>query len=161
MSTTSSSSTDAHLPLPDLRPQEVSRILGVSTDTLYNWRKSSAGPPWVRRGNAIFYSRTGLTDWQRAQHEHHDQTQSNFRPKDVSSILSIDQSTLTKWRSTGVGPPWVTIGHTIVYPKDDFHHWFNTLRNRTAVQQALLVLSTRQLDDDDIDQLRDIVSHYD
>lgn len=161
MTTHPSSSTDTRLPAPDLRPQEVAHILGVSTDTLYNWRKSSAGPPWVRRGNAIFYSRTGLEEWQNAQHEHHDQTQANFRPKDVATILSINQSTLTKWRSTGTGPPWITVGHTIVYPKDDFHHWFNTLRNRTAVQQALHVLSTTPLDDADRDKLRDILSHRD
>jgi len=37
--------------------------------------------------------------------------------------LKVTSRTTRKWRQAGEGPPWATIGATILYPIDDFHAW--------------------------------------
>lgn len=56
-------------PLPSitdlLAPDEVARLLGVTTKTLANWRARSTGPDYVRVAGRIFYRRDAyLRYWQ-------------------------------------------------------------------------------------------------
>ncbi len=48
-------------PLPSisdlLPPDDVARLLGVTTKTLANWRARSTGPDYVRVAGRIFYCR--------------------------------------------------------------------------------------------------------
>lgn len=42
---------------------EAARFLAISIRTLQAWRTKGAGPPFVRLGRAVRYSRHALIDW--------------------------------------------------------------------------------------------------
>jgi len=47
-----------------LKPQEVADLLGVSTYTLLEWRRSGFGPRWLRlRGNDLRYSSVAVAEF--------------------------------------------------------------------------------------------------
>lgn len=53
---------------PDLiRDHEASRMLDMSTKTLANQRSRGEGPPFVRLGRTIRYSRKALEAWIESQ----------------------------------------------------------------------------------------------
>lgn len=39
------------------------RLLGVSENTLRNWRADKTGPAWIRRNGRILYTLTALAEW--------------------------------------------------------------------------------------------------
>lgn len=47
--------------------EAVAKLLGVTRQTLYNWRREGSGPPWIAVGRAIRYSRADLEAWLAAQ----------------------------------------------------------------------------------------------
>ena len=51
--------------LPDgrVRPTEAARFLGLSANTLANWRSNGRGPDWMRRGGRVFYPLEALQKW--------------------------------------------------------------------------------------------------
>lgn len=48
---------------PLLNEVDAARFLAVSVRTLQAWRTKGAGPPFVRLGRAVRYSRQALIDW--------------------------------------------------------------------------------------------------
>ena len=46
-----------------LNEVEAARFLAVSVRTLQAWRTKGIGPPFVRLGRAVRYSRQALIDW--------------------------------------------------------------------------------------------------
>jgi hypothetical protein len=42
---------------------------------------------------------------------------------ELCAELDVVPRTARKWRQTGEGPPWASIGATIVYPIANFHKW--------------------------------------
>ena len=54
-----------------LTPQEVADVIGVSTYTLFSWRKSGFAFPFIRlRGNSIRYSEDAVREWIEEQQVH-------------------------------------------------------------------------------------------
>ncbi|MER7761386.1 helix-turn-helix domain-containing protein [Streptomyces sp. NPDC097619] len=51
--------------LPDryLTPEDVSELLGVPVETLYQWRKKRTGPPGFRVGRHTRYDPADLHHW--------------------------------------------------------------------------------------------------
>jgi len=43
--------------------REASRLIGVSSRTLYAWRSTGIGPPYRRIGGRILYGIDGLREW--------------------------------------------------------------------------------------------------
>lgn len=48
---------------PMLSPAELAVVLGVSTVTLYRWRRSGRGPKFTRAGGQIRYRRRDVDRW--------------------------------------------------------------------------------------------------
>ena len=55
--------------MPDFEPLltelDAARFLNAHPGTLRNWRSKGEGPPYVKVGNAVRYSREGLNDYVR------------------------------------------------------------------------------------------------
>lgn len=49
-----------------LRPRNVSEWLGIPEDTLKYWRQTGGGPPYRKRGRAVWYHRQDIERWLRA-----------------------------------------------------------------------------------------------
>jgi hypothetical protein len=47
--------------------EQVAKELGVCRETLARWARLGKGPPKTRVGRGIYYSRTGIAAWLRAQ----------------------------------------------------------------------------------------------
>lgn len=55
-------------------------------------------------------------------------------PRSVSEFLGgVSTKTLSNWRVSGFGPPFVKIGRAVRYPLDDLRRW---LRARTVRNTA-------------------------
>jgi hypothetical protein len=50
-----------------LTPAEAAEILRVAESTLRGWRTRGTGPPWLKIGRSVRYSRSGLVEWMNAQ----------------------------------------------------------------------------------------------
>lgn len=46
-----------------LRTDEVAAILRIHVKTLRSWRVRKTGPPYLKIGNIILYSRKSLEEW--------------------------------------------------------------------------------------------------
>lgn len=44
-------------------------------------------------------------------------------PTEAAAYLGVAHFTLAKWRMTGIGPPFLRIGHRIAYRIDDLDSW--------------------------------------
>lgn len=51
------------MPTQLMTPAEVAQYLGVSIDTLANWRYLRKGPAYVRQGRIVRYSTDALAAW--------------------------------------------------------------------------------------------------
>jgi Helix-turn-helix domain len=57
--------------LADYLPEgDAAKAIGRSHRTLRNWRRTRAGPPFVKIGNLILYPRGGFRDWLKSQERH-------------------------------------------------------------------------------------------
>ena len=45
-------------------------------------------------------------------------------PKDIADRCGIKESTLAHWRSDGIGPKFVKVGRTVMYPKEPMIEYF-------------------------------------
>jgi hypothetical protein len=50
-----------------LRAEEAADSLGKSLRALQDWRKRGFGPPYIKVGQTVWYSRSALHDWVKAQ----------------------------------------------------------------------------------------------
>ena len=46
-----------------LTPTDVAELLGVTVQTLANWRVKKVGPPWIKLVGAVRYDESDLRDW--------------------------------------------------------------------------------------------------
>ena len=46
-----------------MTPEELGRQLKKSPHTLKRWRVLKKGPPWIKNGNQVLYSRASLDRW--------------------------------------------------------------------------------------------------
>lgn len=44
--------------------------------------------------------------------------------KDIADRYGIKESTLAHWRSDGIGPKFVKVGRTVMYPKEPMIEYF-------------------------------------
>lgn len=52
-----------------LNTKEVAALLGVSADTMMNWRKQKKGPPYVHMVGRFWYRQDQIAEWQRQNTE--------------------------------------------------------------------------------------------
>lgn len=58
----------AAAPREYLSPAQVAKLLGMSTRTLWRWRKRKTGPAWSRCGDrAVRYRRADVDAWMEAR----------------------------------------------------------------------------------------------
>jgi len=50
-----------------LKPTEAAAVMGMSPQTLANWRVSGFGPPWSRLGGSVRYDEKKLCAWIESQ----------------------------------------------------------------------------------------------
>lgn len=50
----------------------------------------------------------------------------------LSSEIQMSKRTITKWRSEGKGPKYITIGGRVRYHRDDVNEWLNETRKKAA-----------------------------
>ena len=55
-----------------------------------------------------------------------------MRSAELVAYLRIGKSTPAKWRLTGFGPPYMTLGRTILYLKRDVDEWAASRRRRST-----------------------------
>jgi predicted DNA-binding transcriptional regulator AlpA len=46
-----------------LTPKEVAEFMGISVQSLANWRTARRGPPWTKIETAVRYSKNALQRW--------------------------------------------------------------------------------------------------
>lgn len=56
-----------------------------------------------------------------------------FRPIDVSELMGWSLKTLANYRCEGVGPPYIKVGRSVLYPKVEFYRW---LKEKHREQKA-------------------------
>lgn len=61
-----------------------------------------------------------------------------IREAEAADIVGLAPSTLTRYRSTGDGPPFVKVGRVIRYPEDKLLEWLEgrTLRSTSDQEVA-------------------------
>jgi predicted site-specific integrase-resolvase len=47
-----------------LTPKQAAAIIGVSLNTLGNWRRQNLGPPYIRHVHRIYYRQTDIETWE-------------------------------------------------------------------------------------------------
>jgi len=59
--------TDPAASLPHyLNEEECAVLIGIAPATLMTWRSRSKGPPYIKAGGAVRYSRTSVHAWMKA-----------------------------------------------------------------------------------------------
>lgn len=53
----------AHLLNGYMKPDELAEQLDVAEITLRKWRSQKRGPPFIKAGRQVLYSRTAVTKW--------------------------------------------------------------------------------------------------
>ncbi|OLL69857.1 hypothetical protein Ae168Ps1_6415c [Pseudonocardia sp. Ae168_Ps1] len=48
---------------------------------------------------------------------------SHLSPPQIARALQVSTATLTRWRATGLGPPWIRAGRQIRYPVHSYNTW--------------------------------------
>lgn len=68
---TEPSRTDAraHVLEPQLTPEELSLLLKIPVETLYQWRRKRTGPPAARVGRHLRYDPADVCEWLKTQTE--------------------------------------------------------------------------------------------
>jgi predicted DNA-binding transcriptional regulator AlpA len=59
-----------------------------------------------------------------------------FRTLDAARYVGLSKSTLEKYRVTGGGPVYASLGRIVVYESSDLDQWFNQ-RKRASTSEAL------------------------
>jgi predicted DNA-binding transcriptional regulator AlpA len=55
--------------------------------------------------------------------------------KEIAALYGLGYSTVTKWRLTGEGPPYIKIGRKVMYSPPDVEEWLESKR-RTSTSQV-------------------------
>lgn len=50
----------------------------------------------------------------------------HMSPREVAARLSVTETTLSRWRAEGKGPPWVKIGGRHRYVREGFEAWLES-----------------------------------
>jgi predicted DNA-binding transcriptional regulator AlpA len=52
-----------------------------------------------------------------------EKTQRLLKSKELAELLGFQESTLRQWRSEGVGPPYLRLGHRVRYSPEVVSAW--------------------------------------
>ena len=54
----------------------------------------------------------------------------------AAALLGLSERTLERWRGTGGGPPYTTVGRGVRYVEADLVQWVNAGRRQSTSEEA-------------------------
>lgn len=119
-------------PTRRVTPNEVARLLGISTGALAMQRKRGVGLPFVKEGRQVFYPYEGVAPYIRASPTGTQPSlEALMTTSELARLLCMTESALGHLRHRGEGPIWINIGRSIRYSRGDVDAWIQHQRNKT------------------------------